>query len=80
VPLGPFVLDKETAMTMLFDPVRLPALTASHRFRAAGRAIVDAGARTIEAISRLSHDFVVNLLRRYVRQALHSGSDRRFTR
>jgi hypothetical protein len=68
-------------MTMLFDPVRrLPALTASHRFRAAGRATVDAGARTIEAISRLSHAFVVNLLRRYVRQALHSGSDRRFTR
>ena len=65
-------------MTMLFDPVpRRFAPAAVEHFRATIRAIGAAAARTIETIGRLCHAFAGNLLRRYVRQALHAVSHRR---
>jgi uncharacterized protein YjiS (DUF1127 family) len=68
-------------MTMLFDPMprTLSAVRHNH-VRAAAGAIRHTGARTIEAIGRLCHAFVVKLMRRHMRLTLHSMNDRLLAR
>jgi uncharacterized protein YjiS (DUF1127 family) len=57
-------------MTTLIDPVPRTLFPATgNRFRAAAT-----------AIGRLCHAFAGHLMRRYVRQALRSVSDRRLTK